>query len=92
VSLERGLLSLVRITEELLTPWGSVALTPRHPLSALNSPTCGGRSVGIVRLRTKATEFNLVFFLPVRAFLHVKISGDVAPNPGYWNGLDVKFV
>ena len=25
---------------------------------ALNSPTGGGRSVGIVRLRTKATEFN----------------------------------
>jgi hypothetical protein len=24
---------------------------------ALTSPTCGGRSVGIVRLRTKATEF-----------------------------------
>jgi hypothetical protein len=28
---------------------------------ALTSPTCGGRSVGIVRLRTKATEFS--FFL-----------------------------
>jgi hypothetical protein len=27
---------------------------------ALTSPTCGGRSVGIVRLRTKATEFSLV--------------------------------
>jgi hypothetical protein len=24
---------------------------------ALTSPTCGGRSVGIVRLRTKTTEF-----------------------------------
>jgi hypothetical protein len=29
---------------------------------ALTSPTSGGRSVGIVRLRTKATEFSLVFF------------------------------
>jgi hypothetical protein len=27
---------------------------------ALTSPTGGGRSVGIVRLRTKATEFSLV--------------------------------
>jgi len=28
---------------------------------ALTSPTGGGRSVGIVRVRTKATEFSLVF-------------------------------
>ena len=28
---------------------------------ALTSPTGGGRSVGIVRARTKATEFSLVF-------------------------------
>jgi hypothetical protein len=27
---------------------------------ALTSPTGGGRSVGIVRLRTKAMEFSLV--------------------------------
>jgi hypothetical protein len=27
---------------------------------ALTSPTSGGRSVGIVRLRTKATEFFLL--------------------------------
>jgi hypothetical protein len=32
-----------------------------YPLKlALTSPTGGGRSVGIVRLRTKATEFSLV--------------------------------
>jgi hypothetical protein len=30
---------------------------------ALTSPTCGGLSVGIVRLRTKATEFSLVLCL-----------------------------
>jgi hypothetical protein len=30
---------------------------------ALTSPTGGGRSVGIVRSRTKATEFSLVFYL-----------------------------
>jgi hypothetical protein len=27
---------------------------------ALTSPTCDGRSVGIVRLRAKATEFSVV--------------------------------
>jgi hypothetical protein len=27
---------------------------------ALTSPTSGGRSVGLVRLRTKATEFNFL--------------------------------
>jgi hypothetical protein len=39
---------------------GSAALTMRHPLYpqklALTSPTSGGRSVGTVRSRTKATE------------------------------------
>jgi hypothetical protein len=37
--------------------WPRDILYP-HKL-ALTSPTCGGRSVGIVRLRTKATEFVL---------------------------------
>jgi hypothetical protein len=31
---------------------------------ALTSPTGGGRSVGVVRSRTKATEFSLVFLVP----------------------------
>jgi hypothetical protein len=38
----------------------SVALTTQHSISArvgTTSPTSGGRSVGIVRFRTKATEF-----------------------------------
>ena len=36
-------------------------VTPLYPEKlALTSPTGGGRSVGIVRLRTKATEFSLV--------------------------------
>jgi len=36
-------------------------VTPLYPQKlALTSPTGGGRSVGIVRVRTKATEF---FFL-----------------------------
>jgi len=34
---------------------------PLYPQKlALTSPTGGGRSVGIVRVRTKATEFSLV--------------------------------
>jgi hypothetical protein len=41
-------------------PWGYVALTTRHLYPqklALTSPKCGGCSVGIVRLRIKATDF-----------------------------------
>jgi hypothetical protein len=79
VGLERGPLSLLRITEELvdwknsgsgsrksrLTDVGircADRATPSTSKSwALTSPTCGGRSVGIVRLRTKATEFSFSF-------------------------------
>jgi len=35
---------------------------------ALSSPTGGGRSVGIVRSRTKATEFSLVLVLLITLF------------------------
>jgi len=36
-------------------------VTPLYPQKlALNSPTDGGRSVGRVRGRTKATEFSIV--------------------------------
>jgi hypothetical protein len=36
-------------------------VTPLYPKKlALTSPTGGGRSVGIVRSRTKAMEFSLV--------------------------------
>ena len=39
-------------------------VTPLYPQKlALTSPTGGGRSVGIVRSRTKATEFSLVLLL-----------------------------
>ena len=37
-------------------------VTPLYPQKlALTSPTGGGRSVGIDSVRTKATEFSLVF-------------------------------
>jgi hypothetical protein len=73
VGLERGPLSLLSITEELLEwkssgsgsrkqrirPWDPLR-RPRDTLYpqklALTSQTSGGRSVGIVRLGTKATE------------------------------------
>jgi hypothetical protein len=68
--LERGPLSLVRVTEELLE-WKSSGSGQENRINdrvdplrwprdtiylqklALTSPTSGGRSVGIVRLRTK---------------------------------------
>ena len=41
-------------------------MTPLYPQKlALTSPTGGGRSVGIVRSRTKATEFSLVLVVVV---------------------------
>jgi hypothetical protein len=36
--------------------------TPYPQKLALTSPTCGGRSVGIVRSRTKAAEFSFERF------------------------------
>jgi hypothetical protein len=79
VGLERGPLSLVTTTKELLE-WksrGSGSRKPRltamgirctdhatPPISkklALTSQTSGGCSVGIVRLRTKATEFSFSY-------------------------------
>ena len=39
-------------------------VTPLYPQKlAVTSPTGGGHSVGIVRSRTKATEFSLVIYL-----------------------------
>jgi hypothetical protein len=58
---------------------------------ALTSPTCGGRSVAIVRLRTKATEFVL-FFIWMKEMVSdwllviVLFIGD-----GYSVGLDISF-
>jgi hypothetical protein len=76
VGLERGPLSLVSVTEELLE-WknsgsgsrksGLMAVGIRRAdhathypqMLALTSPTSGGRSVGMVRLLTKTTEFTV---------------------------------
>jgi len=45
-------------------------VTPLYPQKlALTSPTDGGRSVGIVRSRTKATEF---FFMRINSVPDVK--------------------
>ena len=53
-----------RSRKQILTAvWTRCAdhVTPLYPQKlALTSPTGGGRSVGIVRVRTKATEFSLV--------------------------------
>jgi hypothetical protein len=65
VGLERVSLSLVRIIQELLVRKSLRWRWPRdtlYPLKlALTSPTSGGRSVGIVRLRTKSTDFFLFY-------------------------------
>ena len=48
-------------------------VTPLYPQKlALTSPTGGGRSVGIVRSRTKATEFSLVLVCQWVKMLNVK--------------------
>jgi hypothetical protein len=81
VGLERGPLSLVSKTEELLgrNSSGSGLENREYGLGdplrrlrdtlyaqklALTSPTCGGRSVGIVCLRAKTTEFFCLFLFP----------------------------
>jgi hypothetical protein len=93
VCLERSPLSLLSITEELLEWKSicSGSRKPRlkamrircaehilHPQKlALTSPTSGGRLVGIVRLRSKDTEFSFLiteyfwFLSPVIRFEHL---------------------
>jgi hypothetical protein len=80
VGLERGSLSLVSTTDELLerknsgsglesreygcrdpSRWSRSTIYPQK--LTLTSLTSGGRSVGIVRSRTLATEFSLFFFI-----------------------------
>ena len=64
-------------------------VTPLYPQKlALTSPTGGGRSVGIVRSRTKATEFSLVLVLPTRVKDNTRTrgqerNGQYPPPRGY---------
>ena len=47
-------------------------VTPLYPHKlALTSPTGGGSSVGIVRSRTKATEFSLVYRVNVLVSIYI---------------------
>ena len=59
-------------------------VTPLYPQKlALTWPTGGGRSVGIVRVRTKATEFSFSFIitsLPRYEFTHVQYLCDTAQS------------
>jgi hypothetical protein len=86
--LERGPLSLVSITEELIE-WeisgyglqnreygrGDPLRWPRDTLYpqklTLTSPTSGGRSVGIVSLRTKVTEFSFCSLIYLTCVLSI---------------------
>jgi len=55
-------------------------VTPLYPQKlALPSPTGGGLSVGIVRLRTKATEF-VCLYICVRLYIYIFLI--VANNTG----------
>ena len=59
--------------QRLTAVWTRCAdhVTPPYPQKlALTSPTGGGRSVGIVRVRTKATEFVLFVLLQLIISLH----------------------
>jgi len=55
-------------------------VTPLYPQKlALTSPTGGGRSVGIVRMRTKATEFSFsVLSSASNVVFHVALSSVIA--------------
>ena len=49
-------------------------VTPLSPQKlALTSPTGGGRSVGIVRVRTKATEFSILIYRG--RFVYTRLGG-----------------
>jgi hypothetical protein len=70
VGLERGTLSLVSTTEELLgrkvaapvLKTENTAVRMSREKLTITSPTSGGRSVGIVRSRTQAMEFFFSWF------------------------------
>ena len=65
-------------------------MTPLYPQKlALTPPIGGGRSVGIVRLRTKATEFSLVpmryeFYITNSLYLTNEDIFHIKLNKFYW--------
>jgi hypothetical protein len=90
VGLERGPLSLVSTTEELLERSSeNTAVGIRHAdhvtpsirkKLAITSPTSGGRSVGIVRSRTQTMEFSHVTKTVPSDFTRLR---DLVPNCCY---------
>jgi hypothetical protein len=94
MGLERGPLSLVSTTEELLDikvaapvqKTENKAIGIRHgdhvapsirKTLTITSPTSGGRSVGIVRSRTRTMEFSLVFSFSInKKFYYLQIYSD----------------
>jgi hypothetical protein len=100
VGLEPGPLSLVSTIEELLERKSSgFGLENRDPsrwprgtlysyILALTSPTSGGRSIGIVRSRTQATEFLLFCGTFNDAFCssYDRLCGPVVRVLGYRSG------
>jgi hypothetical protein len=57
-----------------LTTGGFVALTTRHPLSAkvgIISPTCGGRSVGVIAVRY--VKFNSESFAQIQIIVACRL-------------------
>jgi hypothetical protein len=106
VGLERGPLSLVSTTEELLgrkssgfglenreygsrDPSRSRGTLYPHKL-VLTSPTSGGRSVGIVRYRTQATEiFSPCRETPQAGNVELRITGSVGNSVAKFAGNEV---
>jgi len=53
-------------------------VTPLYPQKlALTSPTGGGRSVGIVRVRTKATEFSFGEYIIYTEKITFQMNGEM---------------
>ena len=60
-------------------------MTPLYPQKlALTSPTGGGRSVGIVRSRAKATEFSFNVYWSTAAVDGIGTPENFAVNPAYF--------